>query len=256
MTFAVITPTIGTPDLAKCAESLKGQNCTHYIIIDGQDACADVNKILLEGGTSRNQKIIYLEENIGKGWYGHRAFAAASFLVNEDVLCYLDEDNWVEPSYIEDFQRVLNSGVSWAYTLRNIMNPHGEFICQDNCESLGKWPVVFDPNRQHIDTGCFAVPRTLAVQLGHNWYGQWGADRQFFKALLGSQAKGAYGCTGEHTLNYRLGSATSQANQEMFLRGNQMAREHYKGEYPWHNPRSETPKGQHLTYHTTTNQLS
>lgn len=245
MTFAVITPTIGTDELRRCILSLRGQDCTHYIVMDGQENTAKINNILMGAGVTQQTKIIYLENNVGKGWYGHRVYAAASFLVNEDVLCYMDEDNWAEPNYIEEFKRVLNKQ-PWAYTLRKIVDAKGDYICDDNCESLGHWPVVGEPNRYHIDTGCFAVPRSLAVKVGHNWYGQWGADRQFFAAL--KSAAPTFGCTTVHTLNYRLGGETNLASQNMFLRGNQLASELYKGVFPWHQ--NERTQPTILTYQT------
>jgi len=238
--FAVITPTIGSKDLRKCIESLQDQDCEHYLFVDGVENLAAVQDILHSGSSHRRLHTNILTRNVGKGWYGHRVYAAASFLVNEDVLCYLDEDNYVEPNYIEEFERVfLDPKYQWAYTLRNIVGSNGEFIGPDNCESLGHWPVSFSGGtRYHIDTGCFAIPRELAVKVGHNWYGQWGADRQFFAAV--KSAAPEFGCTMQHTLNYRMGSETSLATTEMFLHGNKLSEEAYIGErnYPWHEQRN------------------
>ena len=89
-TFAVITPTIGTEHLAQCILSVRDQDCRHYIVVDGKEHSRAINDVLMRVGLTDQIRIIWLEENIGKGWYGHRAYAAASFLVNEDVLCYLD----------------------------------------------------------------------------------------------------------------------------------------------------------------------
>lgn len=252
-TFAVITPTIGTQFLGECIKSLRGQDCTHYIVMDGRENFAAINRVMLEVGVTQQTKIISLEQNIGKGWYGHKVYSAASFLVNEDVLCYLDEDNYAEPNYIEEFQRVLDDPkYSWAYTLRNIMNVDGTFVCQDNCESLGHWPVQFDKSRFHIDTGCFAIPRELAVKVGHYWYGQWGADRQFFTAMKAYAPE--FGCTMKHTMNYRMGSETSRATTEMFLQGNKISWQAYTGErnYPWHEQRNpNTKQSMSFLYQTT-----
>jgi len=252
--FAVITPTIGSFHLRQNILSLRGQNCTHYIVVDGKEYLAEVNKILLGVGLTEQEKIISLEHNIGKGWYGHRVYAAASFLVNEDVLCYLDEDNYVQPNFINGFQEVFEDPkYAWAYTLRNIIGPKGQYIGQDNCESLGHWPVSFSADRrEHIDTGCFAVPRDLAVRVGHAWYAQWGADRQFFAALKAVAPE--FGCTTQHTLNYRMGSETNRATVDMFIDGNKLSEQAYVSEryYPWHEQRS--PKKQlptQWTYQTT-----
>lgn len=249
-TFAVITPTIGGPELEKCVLSLRGQDCKQYLIVDGRANYKAVASIVDNLPADINVSMIHLEENIGKtggNWYGHRAFAAASFLVNEDVLCFLDPDNWVEPDYIEAFRAVLDdSQYQWAYTLRKVVNHEGAYIAHDDCESLGHWPVMGRENRYHIDTGCFAVPREIALKVGHNWYGQWGADRQFFNALKPFAPK--FGCTNKYTMNYRLGGATNMATQEMFIVGNKITSEVYKGELPWQTVRA--PKPLILSYQT------
>jgi hypothetical protein len=255
--FAVITPTIGSEHLRQNILSLRGQDCIHYIVVDGREHWEKVNRLLLGPGgvgLTQQEKFISLDVNIGKGWYGHRVYSAASFLVNEEVLCYLDEDNSVEPDYIESFQRVfLDPKYQWAYTLRTVIDSTGKVIGQDNCESLGHWPVSFSGGtRYHIDTGCFAIPRELAVKVGHYWYGQWGADRQFFAAVKAYAPE--FGCTTRHTLNYRLGSETSLATSEMFLHGNKLSEQAYIGErnYPWHEQRSPiVQQASQWTYRTT-----
>lgn len=252
MAFAVITPTIGTKDLEKCIESVRKQDCNHHLFVDGRENLPEVEAIV-DRFMCERLSINVIEKNIGKGWYGHRVYAAAAFLLNEDVLCYLDEDNWVEPNYIQAFKDVLEDPANkWAYTLRRVMSPEGEYICDDNCESLGHHHVMGDPNRFHIDTGCFAVPRELALKVSHHWYGQWGQDRKFFAALKLEAPE--FGSTMLHTLDYRLGGSTSMATQEMFLHGNQLASEVYKGEYPWHTKKSNRSSSQFLFYHTTSQQ--
>ena len=255
--FAVITPTIGTPHLKECIESLRGQECSHYLVVDGREHWGRVDAILdTISHTGLRLSVNHLDRNIGKGWYGHRVYAASPFLVNEEVLCFLDEDNWVEPSYIAAFQSVLmDAKYRWAHTLRNVVDEQGIFICRDDCENLGQWKVMAHEDRYHVDTGCFAVPRELALKVSHAWYGQWGADRQFFAAL--KHAAPQFGCTTQYTLNYRLGSDTNLATSQMFLRGNQFTKEFYKGHYPWHTQRrpvSDSPGM--LIYQTTQNKLS
>ena len=82
--------------------------------------------------------MIELEENVGKDWYGHRVYAACSFLVNADIICYLDEDNWIEPEHIQKMVDTIKEGNQWAYSLRKIYDKDENFLCEDNCESLGK----------------------------------------------------------------------------------------------------------------------
>jgi len=232
-TIAVVTPTIGKPELEQCIESLKHQDCVHYIIVDGSQYNAAVNKIVMRVGLTDKIKFIWLTENIGAGgWYGHRAYAAASFLVNEDVICYMDEDNFVEPNFIEAYRKVLTPG-SWAFTLRNIVSLKGEFLCPDNCESLGpKYPIAGTVDTHHIDTSCFAIPREIAVRVGHTWYGQYAADRQFFGNLLHYFQN----CrsTKQHTVNYRLGASSTSPALQFFVNGNQYMVSQHGDSLPWH----------------------
>ena len=231
MKVAVVTPTIASEHLAKCIDSVDKQtyeDIVHYIFIDGCQYEPKAREILVGSPKTR---MIELEENVGKGWYGHRVYAACSFLVNADVICYLDEDNFFEPCHIEKMVRKLQEGYDWVYSLRKVVNKDGEFLCEDNCESLGKWPVYFNPEVFHIDTSCFAIRRDIAVHIGHAWYGQWGADRQFFNALKKYFPK--YECTNQYTTNYRLDGNENSVSEEFFIEGNKINTEKYQGEFPW-----------------------
>ena len=231
MKVAVVTPTIASEHLAKCIDSVDKQtyeDLTHYIFIDGCQYEPKAREILV--GSSKT-RMIELEENVGKGWYGHRVYAACSFLVNADIICYLDEDNFLEPNHVESVVKKIQEGNNWVYSLRKVVDKNGKFLCEDNCESLGKWPVYFNPEVHHIDTSCFAVRRDVAVRIGHAWYGQWGADRQFFGALKNHFPK--YSCTNQYTTNYRLDGNENSVNEEFFIEGNKINSEKYQGNFPW-----------------------
>jgi glycosyltransferase involved in cell wall biosynthesis len=231
MRVAVVTPTIASEHLVKCIDSVDKQtyeDIVHYIFIDGCQYEPKAREMLVGSPKTR---MIELEENVGKGWYGHRVYAACSFLVNADVICYLDEDNFLEPNHIETVVKKLQEGNDWVYSLRNIHDKEGKFLCEDNCESLGKWPVYFNPEVHHIDTSCFAVRRDVAVHIGHSWYGQWGADRQFFGAIKKYFPK--YSCTNQYTTNYRLDGNENSVNEEFFIEGNKINSEKYQGNFPW-----------------------
>jgi glycosyltransferase involved in cell wall biosynthesis len=232
MKVAVVTPTIGSKTLSECIQSVDAQtyeNLTHYLFLDGEEEHGDKIWNQLQGASK--VKTIRLQENIGKGWYGHRVYAACSFLVNADVICYLDEDNWIEPNHIEELVKVLQEGNQWAYSLRKIYNKEGEYLCEDNCESLGKWPVYFNDDTFHIDTSSFAVRRDVAVAIGHAWYGQWGADRQFFMNLKRVFPK--YECSNQYSLCYRLDGNPNSVTQDFFEKGNKVNEEKYGKNYPW-----------------------
>ena len=231
MRVAIVTPTIGSEHLVRCVDSVDKQtysDLTHYVFIDGeQSELSVIDKI--EGATK--VKKIVLEENVGKGWYGHRVYSACSFLVNADVICYLDEDNWYEPNHVENLVDKIKQGNDWAYSLRKIYDKDGNFLCNDDCESLGKWPVYFNGEVFHIDTSSFAIRRDIAVRIGHAWYGQWGADRQFFSALKNHFPK--FDCSNDYTMCYRLDGNPNSVTQEFFDKGNAASAEKYSTGFPW-----------------------
>jgi glycosyltransferase involved in cell wall biosynthesis len=236
MKVAVVTPTIGASTLDQCILSVQNQtyeNLTHYIFLDGEEHYEKIHPILYERSGKRTIKTIQLQENIGKGWYGHRVYSACSFLVNADVICYLDEDNWYEPEHVQSMVDRLNSGFDWVYSLRKIYDKEGEFLFEDNCESLGHWPVYFNDQVFHIDTSSFAVRSHVALSVGHSWYGKWGADRQFFSAA--KKYFSNFACTGKYTLNYRLDGNDNSVRPDFFEKGNLVHEQKYEGRYPWLN---------------------
>ena len=231
MKVAVVTPTIGSEYLQQCINSVDKQtyeNLTHYIFVDGAQYEEKVNDAI-QGATK--VKTVRLEENVGKGWYGHRVYSACSFLVNADVICYLDEDNWFDPCHVEKLVKKIEAGNDWAYSLRKIYDKNGDFLFEDNCESLGKWPVYFDDQVFHIDTSSFAIKRDVATRIGHAWYGQWGADRQFFTNL--KQHFPRFECTNTHSLCYRLDGNDNSVKPDFFIGGNEKMEAKYGTDFPW-----------------------
>lgn len=247
MKVAVVTPTIGTPYLSQCVQSVEEQtydDLTHYIFLDGEKEYG--NKIWHQLEDAKRIKTIRLEENIGKGWYGHRVYAASSFLVNADIICYLDEDNWFDKDHIENLVKTINdNNLDWAYSFRKIYDKEGNYICEDNCESLGKWPIYFSDDNFHIDTSSFAVKQSVAVNIGHSWYGQWGADRKFFFNLKKYFPK--YDCSLKHSLCYRLDGNPNSVSKEFFDDGNKVNLERYNGSLPWKTNLIETKIGPNIS---------
>lgn len=231
MKVAVVTPTIGKNDLTDCLRSVENQtykDLTHYIFIDGYD---HRNRVFDMAKEATKTKFVILEDNVGKGWYGHRVYSACSFLVNADIICYLDEDNWYEPDHVEKIVAKIQEGNDWVYSLRKIYDKDGKYLCEDNCESLGKWPIFHSDQQYHIDTSSFGVRRDVAVRIGHAWYGQWGADRQFFGALKHHFKK--WDCTNSYTSCYRLDGNEGSVTKEFFEQGNKVNYDKYHGKFPW-----------------------
>lgn len=237
----IITPTIGSDYLAKNAASVQTQDfsgkLTHLIVVDGAEHADIVDTRLTnlafatKDGFKHNINQCVLPGNVGgKGFYGHRVYAAFSFLVNTDAVIFLDEDNWLEPSHVQDLVNALNGGpVEWAYSLRKIYDKEGNYLLDDNCESLGAH--IAYTNTNHVDTSAYIVRTESLVKVCGAWYGKWGADRQFLSALAAAFPQA--GATQKHTLCYRLDGNEGSVTKEFFEQGNAKMKERYPNGFPW-----------------------
>lgn len=236
----IITPTVGSQELFKCIKSVSEQtyeNVEHMIVVDGKEFW-EKSKEIIET-VDYNKLELYLPQNVGSGgWYGHRVYAATSYLINSDYVMFLDQDNWLDEDHVAKCVETLEShDYDWVFSLRSIHEPNGTFICNDNCESLGAWAtwvslIQGSPN-SHIDTSCFFIKREVLVSVAGAWYGQYGQDRIFFHHL--SKYYPNFSCTGYNTLNYRLGGNPGSVTKEFFLQGNEYMRNKYGNKFPWEN---------------------
>lgn len=234
----VIIPTIGKPELAQAINSCMRQTYKTNVLVvgDGSEyfdaimrSLSMVNHEMLPGYT-----VTFTPENTGgKGFYGHKIYAAYPLLVESDYYFFLDEDNWFEPDHVESLIATMNSGVHFTYSLRNIYSDTGEFICQDNCESLGAWPIFGTYNNPQylIDTSAYCFRKDFIQENAHQWNSGWGGDRRFLQIMrmFGANFKGS----NKHTLNYRLGGNENSVKKEFFIEGNKKQLEHYEGKLPW-----------------------
>jgi len=230
MKIAVVTPTIGTSHLQKCIKSVSDQtykHITHYVFVDGKDFFAKVKGLK----SKKPLKKVMLEENTGHGgWLGHRVYAACPFLVDADYICYLDEDNWIEPNHVASLVNQIEAGRDWAFSLRKIFTEHGDYLFEDNCESLGKWPVFNDEKNYHLDTSSYMVPISIASAAAISWYRKWNADRSFFATIREHFPN--FGGTGLHTLCYRLGGNQNSVSRSFFEAGNKFNAAKFET-FPW-----------------------
>ncbi|MBV6529456.1 glycosyltransferase, partial [Ursidibacter maritimus] len=138
LSVAVITSTIGRSDLERAILSVRQQSypCKHYVFVDGKQYHQQAKTIL-----DKYPEVIvtYLPMNTGaNGWTNSSINAIAPFLVKEDVICYLDDDNWYEPNHVESGVKLLqNEEYDYAYSLRNLYTLDGEFLSPDSIESIG-----------------------------------------------------------------------------------------------------------------------
>jgi hypothetical protein len=233
MSATVIIPTTGSPELKDGIESVLNQSykdTTCYVVIDGKEHFDKVNDIVSQFKDDR-LKMAYLPINVGaKGFYGHRVYAAFTHLVNTDYVMYLDQDNWLYQSHITKcIETIETRNLDWCYSLRKIHKKDGQFVCFDDCESLGKWSTYHGTN--HIDTNTYFIKTSIATKIASVWHGGWGQDRVFLQAITQHFPK--WDCTNEYTVSYRVDGGKGSVNEEFFINGNAVMNEKYNGIFPW-----------------------
>lgn len=220
-TVAVVTSTIGRPELVLAIESVQNQTypCKHYVFVDGNIFCDKANSILAQ---FPNVVPIYLPMNTGKNRILNGAInAAAAFLVEEDIICYLDDDNQLREDHVESLVNMIEQGADFAYSLRAFYDSNHQFICNDDFESLGTWNTKsdifvdvkiediqqqihfnFNGINSHIDTNCYAVPREIVQKAAYGWYTPSIGDRGFLSALKDLGLMGQ--TSGKYTVKYTV----------------------------------------------------
>jgi len=229
----VVIPTTGAQHLSTAIGSVLTQthsNVECLVVIDGPDFISAAKSITDQFPTV---KIMTLPWNTGaNGFYGHRIYAATSFINNHDYWLALDQDNYFKPTHVEEqISNCENNQLDWSYSLRSIYDKDGNYLLDDNCESLGKWPIFLGDQHHLVDTSCYCIRREVLTRIGGAWYGGWGGDRQFYATISHYFPK--FSTTGLHSVCYRLDGNPNSVNADFFVKGNaEMARK-YGGIFPW-----------------------
>lgn len=157
-------------------------------------------------------------------------FAAAPYLIDEDLIFYLDDDNFYDPDHIQSLVSLIEEhDLGWAYSLRKIVDNDGNYVCDDNCESLGCQPNA--TGHYLVDNSCYAVRADVARKHSHAWYIPVVSDRSFQAALM--QAKVRCGTSGKHSVSYRLShDGSGGMNKETFIGNNNFMRSKFT-DFPW-----------------------
>ena len=197
MKIVVITPTTGRESVHRAIESVKNQTiaCEHWIINDGKTdfSC---------GG----EVVINLPENTGRAqgflWNGQRIYAGIPMMVNADYVLFLDEDNWFDENHVETMVSLCEQNeLDWCYSLRKICNTDGEFVANDDIESLGKLGNAIGTDTSFVDMNCYCVRGTILPTVSHHLYhGGWGEDRVFYREIAKDYPN--FECTMEYSVNY------------------------------------------------------
>jgi hypothetical protein len=233
MSVAVIIPTTGVPELRTAIESVLKQSIDTicYVVCDGLQYKGRTSAIVSEYLGNKNLKVCYLSENVGaNGFYGHRIYAAFTHLINTDYVLYLDQDNWFEKNHVKScIDTIEQNNLDWCYSLRMIYDKNGKYLCNDDCESLGKWPTF--QGSHHIDTNCYCIKTSIAIHIASVWHGGWGQDRVFLSTIAQHFTK--FDCNGKYTVGYRLDGNAGSVTSEFFENGNEIMSEKYNEVFPW-----------------------
>jgi glycosyltransferase involved in cell wall biosynthesis len=234
LSVAVVTSTQGRGTIRQAIESVRAQTyegkVRHYVFAHGQPHHVKVD-ILLEDYPFVEG--VYLPNaNGGGGLAMAPVFAAAPYIVDEDVMFFLDDDNWYEPDHIKGLVALIEEqSLAWAYSLRKIVDADGNWICDDNCESLGMHPNA--TGHYLVDNSCYAVRTAIARQHSHAWYVPVVSDRNFQRVLM--ESKLSAGTTGSHSVNYRLSpDGSGGMSKEAFVGNNDYMRYKFGTvSFPW-----------------------
>jgi len=228
MRVAVVTSTQGRDTLTRCIESVHNQTykANHYVFAHGKEYSDKVKSLV-----SDDTITVYLPRaNGGGGLAMAPVFAAAPYIIDEDIIFYLDDDNFYDPDHVESLVNLIQEfELGWAYSLRKIVDHDGNYICDDNCESLGLH--LNATNHYLVDNSCYAVRADVARKHSHAWYVPVVSDRSFQAALM--QAKIRCGGSGKHSVSYRLSlDGSGGMSKETFINNNNVMRQRYT-EFPW-----------------------
>lgn len=247
----VIIATIGKPTLRRAVESVLNQtheNVRALVVVDGPEFMWNaIHLSSVEGHTDTPRvQVVTLPQNTGaNGYVCHRIYGAMPMLVNQDYVFYLDDDNWYDPDHVKNcIKACKENDLDWCFTLRNIYQD-GEYLCRDECESVGLWPVWYNPDFAHIDTNCYCLKREVAVQIAPRWHKSRrdaagnvlpSADTEICNFLR--RARPRHALVPRFTVNYELGSSPLSPKPEFFLDGNLRFAERHGGVTPWESVKS------------------
>jgi glycosyltransferase involved in cell wall biosynthesis len=217
-TVAVVTATTGRDSLQRTIDSVAAQTyqCQHYVVSDG---------VPTPNITSNAWLIPLPKKTGGNGVMNGAICAAAGFLVTEDYICFLDDDNWFDPDHIETMMQAIGDK-AYCYSLRKLYDGD-TFYANDDGESLGHHGAM-------VDVNCFLFKREVCCGIAPLWYHSNGklmiGDRMVWQALKDNNTPWA--ATGRYTVNYRMGA--NFATKGWFFLQNALARAKYPDQdYPW-----------------------
>jgi len=246
----VVTPTIGTPHLRRAIEGVQAQTyplVRHLVVVDGAEHRTKVEEALPRSPRRPIDTVVLPATIGGRGFNGHRVYAAAPALVDSRFVAFLDEDNWFDADHLEAVMgRITSTGVAWGFSLRRIVDEEGRFLMDDDCESLGPVPSWLDDSVHLVDANCYVLRRDLALATAGLWYrrapDETSPDIELCRWLLAERPR--FAATGRPTVNYRLRGHRAGVRADFFRRGNAEMLRRHDGRLPWREMVPGTKSGE------------
>lgn len=234
---AVVTSTIGRAELERAIISVQQQSysCQHYVFVDGEQYFAQVKPL-----EEKYPQVIftYLPINTGAdGWTNSHINAIAPFLIKQDIICYLDDDNWYEPHHVQSIVEAFTSyeNIDVAYGLRRLFDDQENYICDDNLESLGFYTIekiyyrlefngvvdnlkAFTHRGFLVDTNCLAMRVQTAREFAQFWTHSKQNDAYVWQQCLRHNKRII--ATAQRTVNYVLDFKNYTIREDTYQRFN------------------------------------
>ncbi len=193
----IITPTTGKPGLRKLIESLRRQKVdyTHILLWDQVRNAAAAKPFSYEDDVTLS---IRLKEKMVQGSAAGSALRALGLMAaNTPYVTFADDDVWFDDSHLSSLLRAIE-GKNWAFTLRKVYSPAGEYIGVDRFESIGADSTL---PYNLVDNNCTMFQRQLGVGAApmYRETKQYNDDRLMYAFL--TRHGGEPGKTGISTVN-------------------------------------------------------
>ena len=233
---AVITGTAGRGYLDEAIKSVDEQTyplIKHYLLTDAIIS-HDEYLVLRGKHQSENRFVSYWPTKVGGlDWECRRLWSSAASLINEDIVMFLNDDDWYKPTHVQDMVNIISKGFDWAYSFRDIHNPDGSFAFPDLCESLGEAHVVWNRQWENFaEQGSVAMAahcyRAIAPYFCIKG---WANDRTTYMQLKRLYPR--FAGSGKHSVCFRLGGNELSVTKLFFEKGNAFMKEAYGDEMPW-----------------------
>jgi glycosyltransferase involved in cell wall biosynthesis len=195
--ITVITPTTGRPSLARLIESLRAQSVPylHILLWDDKrhEAAADPASYQDDATLS-----LCLRGRMIRGKAAGSALRAVGLMAaNTEYVTFADDDVWFEGNHFSALMSAI-SGKNWAFTLRKLYSPSGDFIGVDRFESVGdasRRPYQMVDNSSNMFKRVFGVAAAQYFRETEDY----NDDRLMYEIL--SKHAGPPGKTGVATVN-------------------------------------------------------